>query len=143
MRRQVIRLLPFLVLIFVPALRVCGAGAEEMGSRRYALLLQRPPACQPPSPEEKERARLRIGITPQQQAEIENLFKQTGQERRAINARMHDLYHQLHLLYDAYDLDRRKARAVRDEIMTLNRRILTLHADTEEKLRRILNREQF
>jgi Spy/CpxP family protein refolding chaperone len=96
-----------------------------------------------PSEEERERIRLRIGITKEQQAQIEQLYTETDQKRREVGIRMRELYHQLFTLYDNYDFDRNLARAIRRELTELHRRTLWIHAENEEKLRKILTKEQF
>lgn len=96
-----------------------------------------------PTEEEKERMRQRIGITKEQQNQIEALFMQTEQQKREIGMRMRELFRQQYALYENYDFDREQATAIRKEIMSLHRRTLLLHAENEEKLRRILNRDQF
>jgi len=92
---------------------------------------------------EKEKARQKIGITVQQQKAIEAVFAETEKQEKAIRSRLRSLYHDLQNLYDAYEIDERQARALRDEIATQQQNLLTLYANNENKLRRILNREQF
>lgn len=96
-----------------------------------------------PTEEEKEKIRQRIGITREQQNQIEALFMQTEQQKREIGMRMRELFRQQYALYENYDFDREQATAIRKEIMSLHKRTLLLHAENEEKLRRILNRDQF
>jgi len=97
-----------------------------------------------PSEEDKEKVRLRIGMTKEQQSQIEALYAQSDQQRREIGLKMRDLFRQLEEdCYEHYDFDRSKATAIRKEIVGLHKRILLLRADNEEKLRRILNRDQF
>src|SRR5579884_3987130 len=66
----------------------------------------------------------RIGITSQQQKQLEALFAESKRQRQAIRSRQ-------------------QARAIREEIVAQHRRLLDLYAENETKLRRILNREQF
>src|SRR5690348_1432026 len=123
-------------LLIVPAL-LLSLLAPVLGAQRPGG----PPG--PPSEEEKERIRGRLGITRDQQTQIEAIFADTGRQMREIDTRMRDLYHQLYAAYDAYDFDRNQAHALRKEIAGLYRRRMALHAENEEKLRRILNRDQF
>jgi Spy/CpxP family protein refolding chaperone len=95
------------------------------------------------SPEEKERVRLRIGITKEQQAQIEAAHQELDQKRRELGARLWEQYRKLGAVYTAYDFDRQQAKAIRREIFSLHRQILDLHAENEERLRKILSKEQF
>jgi Spy/CpxP family protein refolding chaperone len=96
-----------------------------------------------PSEEEKERIRLRIGITKEQQQQIEALYMETERQKGEVFAKMRELYTQLESLYDVYDFDRNQARSLRREITRQHVQIMMIHVDNEEKLRRILTREQF
>jgi Spy/CpxP family protein refolding chaperone len=96
-----------------------------------------------PGPEEKERMRLRIGLTKEQQAQMEAIFVESGRQVREILSKMRELNEQLGALYDSYDYDRNQARAIRRELVRLHHRWLLLHAENEEKLRRLMSREQF
>lgn len=96
-----------------------------------------------PTEEEREKIRLRIGITKEQQAQIEQLYAETDQQRREIGRRMGELFRQLYMLYENYDFDRNQARTIRRDLTNLHRRILWIHAENEEKLRKILTKDQF
>ncbi|HXG24294.1 MAG TPA: Spy/CpxP family protein refolding chaperone [Chthonomonadales bacterium] len=113
------------------------------GGNEAHCLLVRGGGQRGPTEEEREKIRLRIGITKEQQTQIEQLYVETDQQRREIGRRMHMLYRQLFTLYDNYDFDRNQARAIRRELTDLHRRTLWLHAENEEKLRKILTKEQF
>jgi periplasmic protein CpxP/Spy len=95
------------------------------------------------SPADKEEHRRRIGLTVQQQEKVDALFKEMGQRRQPISTRMRDLYRQRHELLTVYNFDRRRERELRAEIMQLHGKMLQLHTDTDEKLRRIMTQEQF
>ena len=137
-----IALFTLLLTILGPPL---GAGIPQADPSREGprFLLAQFGGQRPGTEEEKEKARVRIGMTKEQQAQIEALYAGTDQQMRDIGGRMRDLYRQLRTLYDSYDFDRRQAGDIRKEIADLHRKILHLHYDNEEKLRRILNREQF
>ncbi len=96
-----------------------------------------------PSDEEKERNRVRIGITREQQKELEAAFADARKQEFEIHAKTRELYRQLFEIYDNYDFERDQAKSVRVEIGKLNRKRMLIHAETQEKLRRILTREQF
>jgi hypothetical protein len=74
---------------------------------------------------------------------MDNLFADSQKQRQALNARLRDLFDQRHAVCDVYDFDRGREHALRKEISHVYNQILKIHLDTEEKLRRILNREQF
>lgn len=95
------------------------------------------------SEEDKERTRIRLGITKEQQAKIEALHADMSEKRRDIGSKMRDLYRKLSDLYDSYDYDRDEARKTRREIGVTQLRMLALQGENEDSLRRILNREQF
>lgn len=95
------------------------------------------------TPQEREAARQRIGITLEQQSRIEAVYTQTDQRRRALRQQLRDLYHQLHDLYSNYHFDRNRSAALRQQIVDLHAQQLKLHEENEEKLRRILTPDQF
>lgn len=92
-----------------------------------------------PSPEERESARRAIGITAQQQDEIEKLFKRSDPFRQKLR----DLSKQLFDVYAEYDFDRAKAASLRKEMRHVQYQLSAIQADNEEQLRKILTREQF
>jgi Spy/CpxP family protein refolding chaperone len=97
----------------------------------------------PPTPEEREKFRQKLGITVQQQEQMDILFMESNKQRRALSERLRDLFNQRQIITDVYDFDRSRESAVRKEIGQINNQLLKIHSDSEEKLRRILNREQF
>jgi Spy/CpxP family protein refolding chaperone len=103
----------------------------------------RPPRFGPPTEEEKERNRIRIGISREQQAQIDKVFRDSDLLMQEIRKRNIDLSRQLYGLYDSYDFDRAQAKTIRRELLTLHKRMTDIHAENEEKLRHIMNREQF
>jgi len=100
-------------------------------------------AQRPPTEEERERVRVRIGMTREQQEQIEKLWMETDRKLKEIAQKMGDLRRQLFELYDTYDYDRAKAAAIRKQIAALYAQRMAAFADNQEKLRRILNRDQF
>lgn len=111
-----------------------------------AIVAQGPgrgPRFGPPSEEEKERFRIRIGISKEQQAEIDKVFRESDLQMQEIRKRSGELSRQLYSLYDIYDFDRGQAKTLRRELLMLHKRMADLHAENEEKLRRIMTREQF
>jgi len=84
-----------------------------------------------------------IGINSQQQKQLEDVFSKAGPKRRAIQARMHELYDELHQLYDTFTLDQKKAKALREQILEQQRQMMDLFAANEMQLRLILNPDQF
>lgn len=100
-------------------------------------------AQRPPSEDEKEKMRVRMQITKEQQAQIEAVFTDEQKQERDIRTRERELWHQLYILYGQFDFDRNQALAIRKELGSLFRKRIMLHAETQEKLRKILTREQF
>lgn len=95
------------------------------------------------SPEEREKFRQRLGITVQQQEQMDALFNESFKQRRTLGERLGELFKQRGEVCDAYDFDRRRETSLRKDIERIYSQILKIHSDTEEKLRRILSREQF
>ncbi len=116
-----------------------------LGLLLAGALAQRPPGpgFHPPTEEEKAQIRARIGISVEQQQQIEAIYKNDFQQERELRTRMHNLYQQLSALYDNFDFDRKQAAALRRQIFQLYKQRLALHAGTQEKLRHVLSREQF
>ncbi len=104
-----------------------------------ALVLGQALAQHGPSEEEKERIRVRIGITREQNSQIEAIYAEDRRQDMELRGRMGELYRQLDTVYD----DRSQASIVRKQICGLYRQRIAIHADTQEKLRRVLNRDQF
>lgn len=96
-----------------------------------------------PTEEERERSRVKLGITRDQQNQIEALYDDYNRQMRDIMGKLREAYKALHTLYEAYDYDKEQARRLRREIVVQRRRTVELHATTEDKLRTILNKEQF
>jgi|DewCreStandDraft_4_1066084.scaffolds.fasta_scaffold147961_1 Spy/CpxP family protein refolding chaperone len=137
------RLLTLAAVGAVLAVLASHAAADRLTST-YAVLIGAP---QGPSKaaqdEEKERRRLRIGITKEQEAQLDALWTEQGPKRREIMEKMRDALKRLGELYDSYDFDREQARAIRREIVGLHARTMMLHLEAEEKIRKILTKEQF
>jgi Spy/CpxP family protein refolding chaperone len=132
------------LLLFTPVLDLSG----QTPTRDSRAERPRPPGGPPgfqrgPSEEEKERIRLRIGITREQQQQIEALYMETERQKGEVFTKMRELYTQLESMYDVYEFDRDQARNIRREITRQHVKIMMIHVDNEEKLRRILTREQF
>ena len=119
----------FLRWLVIPICIVCLASL---------LLAQRPP-----SDDEKEKMRLKIGITKEQQAQFEAIFTDEQKQDREIRDKERELYGQLRKMYEDYSFDRNQAMSIRRELGGLYRKRLFLHSETQEKMRKILTREQF
>lgn len=100
-------------------------------------------AQRPQSDDEREKARVRIGMTREQQVQIEALWADTDRQNREVGMRMGELRKQLQALYDTYEYDRGQASAIRKEIYNLYRKRSQIYGDNQDKLRKILTREQF
>lgn len=95
------------------------------------------------SPAERERVRVRIGLSVEQGKRIEELHADFEKQRRALMTRRRDLYTRLRSVYEEYDFDRRVADGVRHQIVAIHEEQSRLMAQNEEKLRKIVTREQF
>lgn len=95
------------------------------------------------SPEEREKFRIRVGMTTQQQEQMETLFKEIHKRRSDLFKRMRDLFEEREKVTEEYDFDRKREKAIRNELGQINAQMLKLHTETEESIRKILNREQF
>src|SRR5947199_9617432 len=95
----------------------------------FTLLLAQPVPCaqQGPTEAEKEAARVRVGMTKQQQTQLEAVFQDSDKQEREIRTHMRDLYKQLYNLYDAYEFDRKQAVGIQREILDLYRRRIAIH----------------
>jgi hypothetical protein len=97
------------------------------------------PAQKPPD----EERRIRLGITTDQQRQLETALSDADSRRKAIQSRLHSLYHDLHELYESYKFDKQQAQSLREQIVAQHQQMLVVFADTELKLRSILNPKQF
>ncbi len=100
-------------------------------------------AQRPQSDEEKEANRVKIGMSREQQSQIEAMWAETDRQMKEVFSRSNDLRKQLDDLYDSYDFDRNVAGRLRHEIVALHRKRGLIFAENQEKLRRILSRDQF
>lgn len=96
-----------------------------------------------PTPEMKEKFRQRIGITEQQQEQLDAVFKEMFQKRKDLGTRLRELFEARQKVCDVYELDKNQLKKVNSEIQKAQAQILALHVETEEKVRRILNKDQF
>lgn len=121
----------------------------QAGSARHAISVGPAiPSCvqagqRPQTDEEKERARVRIGITLEQQEKIEALYAETSALRKDAFGKLRETFKQLYTLQDTYEFDRMQSKVLSREIMGIHRKLLGIQLDNEEKLRKILNKEQF
>src|SRR5207248_1313738 len=97
-----------------------------------------------PTEEEKARIRERIGITRQQQQQIEQMFESSGKQMKELRDRYRDLTRKLNdEVYAHFDFDRNEAKSLRKEIMSLHWKMGQIHDNNELQLRNILSRDQF
>jgi Spy/CpxP family protein refolding chaperone len=104
------------------------------------LLLPLVAAAQKP-PDEGQR--IRLGITTEQQKRLETVLSNGGTQRKAIQDRLHSLYHELHELYETYSFNKQQAQQLQDQIVIEHRKMLTLFAENESKVRDVLTPKQF
>lgn len=91
---------------------------------------------------EKEKARQRIGITREQQQQLEALLEETGKQTRAVFEQLREKHEQLQAVYEAYEIDKNKERALMRDISRLRYRLLQIHSEHEAKVRQVLTKEQ-
>jgi len=96
-----------------------------------------------PTDEERERARVTIGMSREQQKQLEASFHDSETRMRDVMTRIRDRHKELNEVYAAYDLDRAKARGLIRELADLHRKVLESRTDNEERMRKVLTREQF
>jgi Spy/CpxP family protein refolding chaperone len=95
-----------------------------------------------PSEEEKEKARIRIGMTKEQQAQIEAVYVESGKKREEAMRELAEKHRQLSAVYDSYEIDKAQERALLRDIVSIHWRLLRIHSEDEAKIRRILTKEQ-
>ncbi|HSV75110.1 MAG TPA: Spy/CpxP family protein refolding chaperone [Chthonomonadales bacterium] len=91
----------------------------------------------------RESARQRLGITREQQEQIEALWAQMDQARRENMQRLGALYMELGKAYDAFEVDDAQIRRIRRQILQTHKEGLERFSQSEDRLRSILTREQF
>lgn len=98
----------------------------------------------PPGPSEadKEKARIRIGITKEQQRQLEAILEETGKQSRAVFEQIREKHRQLHDLYDSYEIDRQREKTLMREITRLRMSLLKIQSEHETKVRQVLTKEQ-
>jgi len=92
--------------------------------------------------EEKEKARVRIGMTKEQQAQIEAVYAESARKRADAMKELGEKHRQLRGVYDAYEVDKKQEREVLRDIVAIHWRLLRIHSEDEVKIRRILTKEQ-
>jgi Spy/CpxP family protein refolding chaperone len=118
---------------------------QKGGTRTSTQALQfAPPQGQRgPSDEEKERNRIRLGITQLQQQQIDALYQETRAKMDEVRKSMMEKQREIWETYADYDIDEAKAKSLRFQILRLHKKMGEIQADNEHKLRGILTREQF
>jgi Spy/CpxP family protein refolding chaperone len=96
-----------------------------------------------PTDEEKEQNRIRLGITRQQQQQIDDLYNETRTKMGDVWKAMREAQNKLRLAYEPYDFNEGEAKSLRIEIVKLHRKMGEIQLDNERKIRAILTREQF
>jgi len=100
-----------------------------LASTTVWLLAQVPPA---PAP-----------LTEQQRQRIRPVIQGTQAETARAQARLAECQRELAELYARYELDEAAARKLQDEIVDLQRQLLTSHHRMQKALRATVNAEQF
>lgn len=96
-----------------------------------------------PTPEQRERYRQKLGITVQQQEQLDALYAEADKKRKELWDKMREMNTQHWEMLETFDYDKTKERIHRYEMSKLYRSILFHHTDTEDKIRKLLTKEQF
>ena len=96
-----------------------------------------------PSEEDREKIRIRVGMTKDQQAQVEAIFNEERRLEGESRKKMGELYKQLSQNYDVYDNDKAAASALRKDICKQYHERIMIHANAQEKLRKVLTKDQF
>lgn len=119
----------------------------EPGPQRTGTSTQRlkfsPQGHPPISDAEKEQNRIRLGITQEQQKQIDDLYNETRAKMDEVWKSMREKQKLLRETYQQYELDEVKAKSLRIDILRLHRKMGEVQLENERKIRTILNREQF
>lgn len=140
MKRLLVPLLILTGLVFLLPGAPAQDGGPFGGGRGGGPRFGQPPTL---SPEEREKFRQRLGISAQQQEQMDTLFNDSFKQRRVLGEKLGELFKQRSEISDVYDFDKKRDWALRRDIERIYSQLLRIHSDSEEKLRRILNREQF
>ncbi|MEP6753952.1 MAG: hypothetical protein ABJA67_00505 [Chthonomonadales bacterium] len=101
------------------------------------------PTFQRPTEEEKEKNRIRIGISKEQQAKLEALFKETGDLMQEAFKKQGEKRKELSDVYKEYKYDKAKAASLQEELLQIRRQLAEISKKNEDKLRHILKKDQF
>ena len=96
-----------------------------------------------PSDEEKERNRIRIGLSKEQQSKLEALFKETGDQLQEVFKKQSEKRKELADIYKEYKYDKSRAATVQEELMQLRRQMTEISRRNEDRLRTIMKKDQF
>jgi Spy/CpxP family protein refolding chaperone len=116
---------------------------QKSGTSTRALHFSPPQGPPQISQEEKERNRQRLGISLQQQQQIDDLFKETQTKTGEVWKSLREKQGQLREAYQQYDLDEARAKSLRIDIIRLHRKMGEIQLENERRIRTILTREQF
>ncbi len=96
-----------------------------------------------PSEEDREKIRIRVGMTKEQQAQVEAIFNEERRLEGESRKKMGELYKQLSQNYDVYDNDKAAAASLRKDICKQYHERIMIHANAQERLRKVLTKDQF
>lgn len=116
---------------------------KPAGRTSTQKLLMSPQGRPPISDDEKEKNRVRLGITQQQQQQIDDLYNETRTKMSDVWKSMGEKQRQLRDVYREYAFDEAKAKSLRIDINRLHRKMTDIQLENERKIRMILTREQF
>jgi Spy/CpxP family protein refolding chaperone len=82
-------------------------------------------------------------LTEQQSKKISPIIRGTQAETARLQTRLAECQRELAALYARYELDEAAARKLQDEIVELQRQLLTAHHRMQKALRAVVTAEQF
>jgi Spy/CpxP family protein refolding chaperone len=84
-----------------------------------------------------------LKLTPDQKQRFTAFMSQSQSERAALYGKLRDLHRELRSVYQAYQLDVKRASSLDQQLNQVQQQLLDLHLSEETKIRKILTPEQF
>ncbi len=93
--------------------------------------------------EEKEKNRIRVGLTKEQQARLEDMFKASKDQLDELYKKQREKREELSTVFKEYKYDRSKANSIRRDLQDIRNQISDVLDKSEDNIRRIMNKTQF
>jgi Spy/CpxP family protein refolding chaperone len=84
-----------------------------------------------------------LQLTPEQSKRFAQFETASREKKHKLIDQLHDIRHQLWVVYQSYDLDVRKAKGLNRDLNRVQQELLNLHLEEQVQLRKILTTEQF